>query len=277
MNYKTKGVKTYPFKMSTSKKPARTTQKGIVSSYRKAMSELKETQATAKKYGIQISSVPIKKLSSMSKEEANKYINSLNNFNKRNRFINSNGRINNQYVIDTYNKAVKNINKAKKDLRGNIIGKSKLSEGKVITQDGKRQTIKAIDIKTGASELNTVLKEYNTKRDLNDNQLLTKANKMKMTTKELKGEKENSLFKANYLKGLLQQQKDGVITQDEYDALKNAINELTTAQLLEWFYREEYSQLGFTYSLDDESLARQAQASSGLVKSLTSFSKKVSK
>lgn len=273
--YKTKGVKAYPFNMSKSNKLR--SGKNLQSAYNKAMKDLRETKATAHKYGIVIQNVQERPLSSMNRLEATRYINSVNTFNKKNTFIVNNGRVNNQFVIDQYNKAVNKNNSARQSIRSNLMGKSKLSGGKVITQNGKRQTIKSIDIKSNAGELNTKLSEYNYKRDLTDTQIEAKTKIMNKTTREFKGEKESSLFKKNFMKGMNQQLKDGVLTQEQYDEIKADVKKLSTGELLEWYYREEYSQIGFTYSLDELSQATQQQASNGLVYSLTGYTKRVTR
>lgn len=184
---------------------------------------------------------------------------------------------NNKKTIEAYNRAVQEQNKAKQAIRRQLQGSAKLSGGRVVKYGGKVQKMTKSDIRVISGDVFTELKPYNIERGLTDEQIRKRTQRIKQTTKELNGQRKKSLFKSNYLKGMEKQKADGTITPEQFEQIKKNVKKLDTAELLKWFYREEYSQIGFTYSIDEESQARQQTASAGLVKSLNDYTKRVTK
>lgn len=279
-SYKSPNVKnqSFSYHKGTVASGARKIQKRIdqVLQYEEQYKKAQKLQKEAAAMGIKIELPPKQKIGYTSDPRRSAAeTRALKTFIAKNSFeVGLDGRVHNTYVISQYDKAVEKSNEARQSLSSSILGKTKTSGGKSIKSGGRYERLTKSEIKALGGDLTTKLSEYNTERGLSDEKILAKAKTILKTANELSGKNSNSLFKKNYIKGLAQQVKDGVISEDDFNALKGKIKGLSTADMLEWYYREEYSQIGFIYSVDEFSQQAQSQAAQGLVTSLTKFAKK---
>lgn len=279
-SYREPNVKQQGFNVhkATATQGARKIQKRIGQGleYEEQYKKAQKLQKEAAAMGIKIELPPKQKIGYTSDpRQAAAETRALKTFIAKNSFeVGSDGKVHNTYVVAQYNRAVEKANDARQSLASSILGKTKTSGGKSIKNGIRYERLTKSEIKTLGGDLTTKLSEYNTERGLSDEKILAKAKTILKTANELSGKNSNSLFKKNYLKGLKQQMKDGVISEDDFNILKEKIKGLSTAEMLQWYYREEYSQIGFIYSVDEFSQQAQSQAAQGLVTSLTKFAKK---
>lgn len=268
-NYKAPNVKQQGFNVHKA-----TATQGLA--YEEQYKKAQKLQKKAAAMGIKVELPPKQKIGyTNNPRQVAAETRALKTFIAKNSFeLGTDGKVHNTYVVAQYNKAVEKSNEARQGLASSILGKTKTSGGKSIKSNGRYERLTKGEIKALGGDLTTKLSEYNTDRGLSDEKILAKTKTILKTANELSGKNSNSLFKKNYIKGLAQQVKDGVIREDDFNILKEKIKGLSTADMLEWYYREEYSQIGFIYSVDEFSQQAQSQAVQGLVTSLAKFAKK---
>lgn len=179
------------------------------------------------------------------RKEFNKYLRSIEKFNKENRFIeNKYGVVFNRNKIEKANKLIDKQNKQRKQLSKSV-GLSKLNEtkGGVVTPisvKNARSTLR--DDRGGFFE---PVHHVNIQSYRYPKQLDKRIENLKKNTK-----KENQKIKnlrSNYKTAIEEQIRGGNITKKEGKQLIKDIKSLSDKQLLQWFYQERKAVSVFNY------------------------------
>lgn len=179
------------------------------------------------------------------RKEFNKYLRSIEKFNKENRFIeNKYGVVFNRNKIEKANKLIDKQNKQRKQLSKSV-GLSKLNETKggivtPITVKNARSTLR--DDRGGFFE---PVHHVNIQSYRYPKQLDKRIENLKKNTK-----KENQKIKnlrSNYKIAIEEQIRGGNITKKEGKQLIKDIKSLSDKQLLQWFYQERKAVSVFNY------------------------------
>ena len=179
------------------------------------------------------------------RKEFNKYLRSIEKFNKENRFIkNKYGVVFNRNKIEKANKLIDKQNKQRKQLSKSV-GLSKLNETKggivtPISVKNARSTLR--DDRGGFFE---PVHHVNIESYRYPKQLDKRIENLKRNTK-----KENQKIKnlrSNYKTAIEEQIRGGNITKKEGKQLIKDIKSLSDKQLLQWFYQERKAVSVFNY------------------------------
>lgn len=179
------------------------------------------------------------------RKEFNKYLRSIEKFNKENRFIeNKYGVVFNRNKIEKANKLIDKQNKQRKQLSKSV-GLSKLNETKggivtPISVKNARSTLR--DDRGGFFE---PVHHVNIQSYRYPKQLDKRIENLKKNTK-----KENQKIKnlrSNYKTAIEEQIRGGNITKKEGKQLIKDIKSLSDKQLLQWFYQERKAVSVFNY------------------------------
>lgn len=179
------------------------------------------------------------------RKEFNKYLRSIEKFNKENRFVeNKYGVVFNRNKIEKANKLIDKQNKQRKKLSKSV-GLSKLNETKggivtPISVKNARSTLR--DDRGGFFE---PVHHVNIQSYRYPKQLDKRIENLKKNTK-----KENQKIKnlrSNYKIAIEEQIRGGNITKKEGKQLIKDIKSLSDKQLLQWFYQERKAVSVFNY------------------------------
>lgn len=179
------------------------------------------------------------------RKEFNKYLRSIEKFNKENRFVeNQYGVVFNRNKIEKANKLIDKQNKQRKQLSKSV-GLSKLNETKggivtPISVKNARSTLR--DDRGGFFE---PVHHVNIQSYRYPKQLDKRIENLKKNTK-----KENQKIKnlrSNYKTAIEEQIRGGNITKKEGKQLIKDIKSLSDKQLLQWFYQERKAVSVFNY------------------------------
>lgn len=179
------------------------------------------------------------------RKEFNKYLRSIEKFNKENRFIeNKYGVVFNRNKIEKANKLIDKQNKQRRQLSKSV-GLSKLNETKggivtPISVKNARSTLR--DDRGGFFE---PVHHVNIQSYRYPKQLDKRIENLKKNTK-----KENQKIKnlrSNYKTAIDEQIRGGNITKKEGKQLIKDIKSLSDKQLLQWFYQERKAVSVFNY------------------------------
>ena len=213
---------------------------------RNAIASAKRTATKAQNLGQDVVFTDIRTIKDFNdRKEFNKYLRSIEKFNKENRFIeNKYGVVFNRNKIEKANKLIDKQNKQRKQLSKSV-GLSKLNEtkGGVVTPisvKNARSTLR--DDRGGFFE---PVHHVNIQSYRYPKQLDKRIENLKKNTK-----KENQKIKnlrSNYKTAIEEQIRGGNITKKEGKQLIKDIKSLSDKQLLQWFYQERKAVSVFNY------------------------------
>ena len=213
---------------------------------RNAIASAKRTATKAQNLGQDVVFTDIRTIKDFNdRKEFNKYLRSIDKFNKENRFIeNKYGVVFNRNKIEKANKLIDKQNKQRKQLSKSV-GLSKLNETKggivtPISVKNARSTLR--DDRGGFFE---PVHHVNIQSYRYPKQLDKRIENLKKNTK-----KENQKIKtlrSNYKTAIEEQIRGGNITKKEGKQLIKDIKSLSDKQLLQWFYQERKAVSLFNY------------------------------
>lgn len=213
---------------------------------RNAIASAKRTATKAQNMGQDVVFTDIRSIKDFDdRKEFNKYLKSIERFNKENRFIeNQYGVVFNRNKIDKANKLIDKQNKQRKQLSKSV-GLSKLNEtkGGIVTSvsvKNARSTLR--DDRGGFFE---PVHHVNINSYRYPKQLDNRIESLKRNTK-----KENQKIKnlrSNYKAAIEEQIRGGNITKKEGKQLIKDIKSLSDKQLIQWFYQERKAVSVFNY------------------------------
>lgn len=213
---------------------------------RNAIASAKRTATKAQNLGQDVVFTDIRTIKDFNdRKEFNKYLRSIEKFNKENRFIeNKYGVVFNRNKIEKANKLIDKQNKQRKQLSKSV-GLSKLNETKggivtPISVKNARSTLR--DDRGGFFE---PVHHINIQSYRYPKQLDKRIENLKRNTK-----KENQKIKnlrSNYKTAIEEQIRGGNITKKEGKQLIKDIKSLSDKQLLQWFYQERKAVSVFNY------------------------------
>lgn len=213
---------------------------------RNAIASAKRTATKAQNMGQDVVFTDIRTIKDFNdRKEFNKYLRSIEKFNKENRFIeNKYGVVFNRNKIEKANKLIDKQNKQRKQLSKSV-GLSKLNETKggivtPISVKNARSTLR--DDRGGFFE---PVHHVNIQSYRYPKQLDKRIENLKKNTK-----KENQKIKnlrSNYKIAIEEQIRGGNITKKEGRQLIKDIKSLSDKQLLQWFYQERKAVSVFNY------------------------------
>lgn len=213
---------------------------------RNAIASAKRTATRAQNLGQDVVFNDIRTIKDFNdRKEFNKYLKSIERFNKENRFIeNKYGVVFNRNKIEKANKLIDKQNKQRKQLSKSV-GLSKLNETKggivtPISVKNARSTLR--DDRGGFFE---PVHHVNIQSYRYSKQLDKRIENLKKNTK-----KENQKIKnlrSNYKTAIEEQIRGGNITKKEGKQLIKDIKSLSDKQLLQWFYQERKAVSVFNY------------------------------
>lgn len=213
---------------------------------RNAIASAKRTATKAQNLGQDVVFTDIRTIKDFNdRKEFNKYLRSIEKFNKENRFIeNKYGVVFNRNKIEKANKLIDKQNKQRKQLSKSV-GLSNLNEtkGGIVTSisvKNARSTLR--DDRGGFFE---PVHHVNIQSYRYPKQLDKRIENLKKNTK-----KENQKIKnlrSNYKTAIEEQIRGGNITKKEGKQLIKDIKSLSDKQLLQWFYQERKAVSVFNY------------------------------
>lgn len=213
---------------------------------RNAIASAKRTATKAQNLGQDVVFNDIRTIKDFNdRKEFNKYLRSIEKFNKENRFVeNQYGVVFNRNKIEKANKLIDKQNKQRKQLSKSV-GLSKLNETKggivtPISVKNARSTLR--DDRGGFFE---TVHHVNIQSYRYPKQLDKRIENLKKNTK-----KENQKIKnlrSNYKTAIEEQIRGGNITKKEGKQLIKDIKSLSDKQLLQWFYQERKAVSVFNY------------------------------
>lgn len=213
---------------------------------RNAIASAKRTATKAQNMGQNVVFNDIRTIKDFNdRKEFNKYLKSIERFNKENRYIeNQYGVVFNRNKIDKANKLIDKQNKQRKQLSKSV-GLSKLNEtkGGIVTPvsvKSARSTLR--DDRGGFFEQ---VHHVNINSYRYPKQLDNRIDSLRRNTK-----KENQKIKnlrSNYKTAIEEQIRGGNITKKEGKQLIKDIKSLSDKQLIQWFYQERKAVSVFNY------------------------------
>lgn len=179
------------------------------------------------------------------RKEFNKYLRSIERFNKENRYIeNQYGVVFNRNDIEKANKLVDKQNKQRKKLARSVgLTKLKETKGGITTNVSVKQALSVLkDDRGGFFE---PVHHVNIQSYRYPKQLDNRIDSLKENTKK-KSKKIRTLRK-NYKKAISEQIEGMNITEEEGKQILEDINSLSDSDLIKWFYQERKAINTFKY------------------------------
>lgn len=213
---------------------------------RNAIASAKRTATKAQNMGQDVVFTDIRTIKDFNdRKEFNKYLRSIEKFNKENRFIeNQYGVVFNRNKIEKANKLIDKQNKQRKQLSKSV-GLSKLNEtkGGIVTSvsvKSARSTLR--DDRGGFFEPvhHVNINSYRYPKQL-DNRIESLRRNTKKENQKIKN------LRSNYKIAIEEQIRGGNITKKEGKQLIKDIKSLSDKQLLQWFYQERKAVSVFNY------------------------------
>lgn len=213
---------------------------------RNAIASVKRTATKAQNLGQDVVFTDIRTIKDFNdRKEFNKYLRSIEKFNKENRFIeNKYGVVFNRNKIEKANKLIDKQNKQRKQLSKSVcLSKLNETKGGIVTPisvKNARSTLR--DDRGGFFE---PVHHVNIQSYRYPKQLDKRIENLKKNTK-----KENQKIKnlrSNYKIAIEEQIRGGNITKKEGKQLIKDIKSLSDKQLLQWFYQERKAVSVFNY------------------------------
>ena len=213
---------------------------------RNAIASAKRTATKAQNMGQDVVFNDIRTIKDFNdRKEFNKYLRSIERFNKENRYIqNQYGVVFNRNKIDKANKLIDKQNKQRKQLSKSV-GLSKLNEtkGGIVTPvsvKSARSTLR--DDRGGFFEPvhHVNINSYRYPKQL-DNRIESLRRNTKKENQKIKN------LRSNYKTAIEEQIRGGNITKKEGKQLIKDIKSLSDKQLIQWFYQERKAVSVFNY------------------------------
>lgn len=213
---------------------------------RNAIASAKRTATKAQNLGQDVVFTDIRTIKDFNdRKEFNKYLRSIEKFNKENRFIeNKYGVVFNRNKIEKANKLIDKQNKQRKQLSKSV-GLSKLNETKggivtPISVKSARSTLR--DDRGGFFEPvhHVNIQSYRYPKQL-DNRIESLRRNTKKENQKIKN------LRSNYKTAIEEQIRGGNITKKEGKQLIKDIKSLSDKQLIQWFYQERKAVSVFNY------------------------------
>lgn len=213
---------------------------------RNAIAIAKRTATRAQNLGQDVVFTDIRTIKDFDdRKEFNKYIRSIEKFNKENRFIeNQYGVVFNRNKIEKANKLIDKQNKQRKQLSKSV-GLSKLNEtkGGIVTPvsvKSARSTLR--DDRGGFFEPvhHVNINSYRYPKQL-DNRIESLRRNTKKENQKIKN------LRSNYKTAIEEQIRGGNITKKEGKQIIKDIKSLSDKQLIQWFYQERKAVSVFNY------------------------------
>lgn len=213
---------------------------------RNAISSAKRTATKAQNLGQDVVFTDIKSIKDFDdRKEFNKYIRSIERFNKENRFIeNKYGVVFNRNDVEKANKLIDKQNKQRKQL-SSAVGLSNLKEtkGGIVTNVSVKNALSVLkDDRGGFFEQ---VQHINIDSYRYQKQLDKRISNLRKNTR-----KENYKIKTlrnNYKTAIEEQIKGGNITKKQGKQLLKDIKSLSDNELIKWFYQERKAVSVFNY------------------------------
>lgn len=213
---------------------------------RNAIASAKRTATKAQNLGQDVVFNDIRSIKDFNdRKEFNKYLKSIERFNKENRYIeNQHGVVFNRNDVEKANKLIDKQNKQRKQLSKSV-GLSKLNEtkGGIITPvsvKSARSTLR--DDRGGFFE---PVQHVNIDSYRYPKQLDKRIDTLKRNTKKQNQKIKN--LRSNYKTAIEEQIRGGNITKKEGKQLIKDIKSLSDKQLIQWFYQERKAVSVFNY------------------------------
>lgn len=213
---------------------------------RNAISSAKRTATKAQNLGQDVVFTDIKSIKDFDdRKEFNKYLRSIESFNKENRFIeNKYGVVFNRNDVEKANKLIDKQNKQRKQL-SSAVGLSNLKEtkGGIVTNVSVKNALSVLkDDRGGFFEpvqyINIDSYRYQKQLDKRISNLRKNTRKENYKIKTLRN---------NYKTAIEEQIKGGNITKKQGKQLLKDIKSLSDNELIKWFYQERKAVSAFNY------------------------------
>ena len=213
---------------------------------RNAIASAKRTATKAQNMGQDVVFNDIRTIKDFNdRKEFNKYLRSIERFNKENRYIqNQYGVVFNRNKIDKANKLIDKQNKQRKQLSKSV-GLSKLNEtkGGIVTPVSVKSARSILrDDRGGFFEPvhHVNINSYRYPKQL-DNRIESLRRNTKKENQKIKN------LRSNYKTAIEEQIRGGNITKKEGKQLIKDIKSLSDKQLIQWFYQERKAVSVFNY------------------------------
>lgn len=210
---------------------------------RNAIASAKRTATRAQNLGQDVAFTDIRNIKDFSdRKEFNKYLKSIERFNKENRYIeNQYGVVFNRNKIEQANKLIDKQNKQRTRMRRKLKNK-KQTQGGITTPIDVLQTSSVgfqdtMNMFTPVKHVN--IQTYRKKSQLDKRLQALKRN----NRKELK-EKN---FQKNYKKALSSQVEQGTLTKSQYNRMIRDINKMSAVDFSVWYQTERVTKSAFNY------------------------------
>lgn len=213
---------------------------------RNAIASAKRTATKAQNMGQDVVFTDIRSIKDFNdRKEFNKYLKSIERFNKENRYIeNQYGVVFNRNDIEKANKLIDKQNRQRRGLARSIgLTKLKETKGGIITNVSVKQSLSVLkDDRGGFFE---PVHHVNIQSYRYPKQLDNRIESLKKNTK--KKSKKIKTLRKNYKKAILEQIEGMNITGEEGKQIIKDINSLSDSDLIKWFYQERKAVNTFKY------------------------------
>jgi hypothetical protein len=213
---------------------------------RNAIASAKRTATKAQNMGQDVVFTDIRTIKDFNdRKEFNKYLKSIERFNKENRYIeNQYGVVFNRNDIEKANKLIDKQNRQRRSLARSVgLTKLKETKGGIITNVSVKQALSVLkDDRGGFFE---PVHHVNIQSYRYPKQLDNRIESLKENTKK-KSKKIRTLRK-NYKKAISEQIEGMNITEEEGEQILEDINSLSDSDLIKWFYQERKAINTFKY------------------------------
>lgn len=213
---------------------------------RNAIASAKRTATKAQNLGEDVVFTDIRTIKDFDdRKEFNKYLKSIEKFNKENRFIkNRYGVVFNRNDIEQANKLVDKQNKQRKKLVRSVgLNNLKETKGGILTNISVRQALSVLkDDRGGFFE---PVHHINIQSYRYPKQLKNRIESLKENTK--KKNKKITMFRENYKTAIEKQIRGYNITEEEGQQILKDMRSLSDKELLKWLYQERKAINTFKY------------------------------
>lgn len=213
---------------------------------RNAIASAKRTATKAQNMGQDVVFTDIRTIKDFDdRKEFNKYLKSIERFNKENRYIeNQYGVVFNRNDLEKANKLIDKQNRQRRSLARSVgLTKLKETKGGITTNVSVKQALSVLkDDRGGFFE---PVHHVNIQSYRYPKQLDNRIESLKENTKK-KSKKIRTLRK-NYKKAISEQIEGMNITEEEGKQILEDINSLTDSDLIKWFYQERKAINTFKY------------------------------
>lgn len=213
---------------------------------RNAIASAKRTATRAQNMGQDVVFTDIRTIKDFNdRKEFNKYLKSIEKFNKENRYIeNQYGVVFNRNDLERANKLIDKQNRQRRTLARSVgLTKLKETKGGIITNVSVKQALSVLkDDRGGFFE---PVHHVNIQSYRYPKQLDNRIESLKENTK--KKPKKIRTLRKNYKKAISEQIEGMNITEEEGKQILEDINSLSDSDLIKWFYQERKAINTFKY------------------------------